>query len=106
MSYEIETGVCLPEKRNRYPFSKMQPGDSFPIVGETPEATADEAKKVRNAAYQYARKANESAEKKTGVKGTLRFSLRKVDAGFRLWRVDGTDDAPATECDMEPGDAE
>lgn len=109
MSYQIDSGVSLPEKRNRYPFAQMQPGDSFAIVAESPEMTAEEAKKVRNAAYQYARKANEAAEKKTGTKGTLRFSLRKVDGGFRLWRVDGVEDMPAgaeAEAEAGEGDAE
>lgn len=88
MSYTIDNSAPLPARRNRYPFAEMQPGQSFPIP------TQEEAKKVRNAAYQYARKSNEKTLKDTGVAGTLKFSLRKLEDGsFRLWRVDGTDGA-------------
>lgn len=50
--FEIRTDVPMPGARNRYPFETMPAGASFEIEGE------DEARKVRNAAYQYAKKVN------------------------------------------------
>lgn len=92
MTYSIDNAVTMPAKRNRYPFGDMAPGDSFEVgAGAADAATVEaEAKKVRNAAYQFARKANERTLAATGAAGTLKFSLRKVDTGgYRLWRVDG-----------------
>lgn len=84
MSYQIDSSTPVPARRNRYPFGEMQPGQSFAIADQA------ESRKVRNAAYQYARKANQATLKATGTAGTLKFSLRKVEDGtFRLWRVDG-----------------
>ncbi len=105
MSFTIETDVPMPGRRNRYPFDTMTTGQSFEIVGE------DEARKVRNAAYQYAKKANTDAaagqaaalaagESDPGCSET-KFALRKtgeVEDGsdaegkpvvvklYRLWR--------------------
>ena len=58
MSFEIQNDVPMPGRRNRYPFATMASGQSFEIVGE------DEARKVRNAAYQFAKKSNTDSEKK------------------------------------------
>jgi hypothetical protein len=106
MSFQIENDVAMPGRRNRYPFDTMLSGQSFQIEGE------DEARKVRNAAYQYAKKVNEGQAKAhaehTAAGGTdqapaeVKFALRKVnevDTGahdsegkaitvkvYRLWR--------------------
>ncbi len=100
MSFKIENDVAMPGRRNRYPFDTMASGQSFEIVGE------EESRKVRNAAYQYAKKVNTASEKlvaegKEGL-AEVKFSLRKtaeedtgtVDAEqkpikvktYRLWR--------------------
>ena len=55
MSFQIKTDVPLPGARNSYPFEDMAPGPCFEIVGD------NEARKVRNAAYQYAKKMNLAA---------------------------------------------
>ena len=96
MSFTIEADVPMPGRRNRYPFDSMATGQSFSIVGE------DEARKVRNAAYQYAKKVNTAAGLEKGTEGEVKFALRKtdeVDTGekdaegkaitvksYRLWR--------------------
>lgn len=89
MSYQIQTGVEMPSKRNRYPFDKMSPGDSFEIHG------TEESRKVRNAAYQYAKKVNTEHKLEKGAEGFVAFALRKVDElgegdaavkVYRLWR--------------------
>lgn len=73
MSFQIENEVPMPGRRNRYPFEAMQPGQSFSIVGE------EEARKVRNAAYQYAKKVNTAAGLEKGAEGEVKFALRKTD---------------------------
>ena len=73
MSFQLESDVAMPGRRNRYPFEQMQPGQSFAIVGE------EEARKVRNAAYQYAKKVNTAAGLAKGAEGEVKFALRKVD---------------------------
>jgi translation elongation factor EF-4 len=89
MSYVLETGVEMPSKRNRYPFDQMSSGDSFEIHG------TEESRKVRNAAYQYARKVNTEKKLEKGQDGWVAFALRKVDElgegetavkVYRLWR--------------------
>ncbi len=103
MSFQLQSDVPMPSRRNRYPFATMISGQSFEIQGE------EEARKVRNAAYQYAKKANTDTVKAV-TEGKLaadeavevKFALRKtdeVDSGtvdaegkpvtvkiFRLWR--------------------
>lgn len=76
MSFTIEQDVPMPGRRNRYPFDTMQSKQSFEIVGE------DEARKVRNAAYQYAKKVN-TASAEAIAKGEeglpeVKFALRKT----------------------------
>lgn len=73
MSFQIDNEVPMPGRRNRYPFDTMQAGQSFSITGE------EEARKVRNAAYQYAKKVNTAAGLAKGVEGEVKFALRKVD---------------------------
>jgi len=80
----------MPGHRNRYPFETMQVNQSFQILGD------EDARKVRNAAYQYAKKVNTKQGTPKGHPGAVEFALRKVaehgegDAKvveYRLWRV-------------------
>ncbi len=89
MSFTIDNDVAMPGRRNRYPFDQMQSGQSFEIVG------AQESRKVRNAAYQYAKKVNTQTGATKGQDGYVAFALRKTgESGegegavkcFRLWR--------------------
>jgi hypothetical protein len=89
MSFTIESDVAMPGRRNRYPFDAMTAGQSFEIIGQ------DESRKVRNAAYQYAKKVNTASGATKGQPGYVAFALRKtgeVGEGesavktFRLWR--------------------
>lgn len=85
MSFQIDNNVDMPSRRNRYPFDAMQPGQSFEIVGTA------ESRKVRNAAYQYAKKVNTQLGLSKGQEGYVTFALRKTgETGelkvFRLWR--------------------
>lgn len=77
MSFKIENDVAMPGRRNRYPFDTMLSGQSFEIVGE------EESRKVRNAAYQYAKKVNthsaEAVAKGEAGLPEVKFSLRKTD---------------------------
>lgn len=73
MSFQIESDVEMPSRRNRYPFELMKPGQSFEIVG------AEESRKVRNAAYQYAKKVNTAKNLEKGQDGYVAFALRKTD---------------------------
>lgn len=89
MSFQIEDNVDMPSRRNRYPFDAMLPGQSFEITGEA------DSRKVRNAAYQYAKKVNSEKGLKKGDAGHVSFALRKTaETGegehavkvYRLWR--------------------
>lgn len=98
MSFTIEQDVPMPGRRNRYPFDTMASGQSFSIEGE------EESRKVRNAAYQYAKKVNTANAEAiaAGTSAEVKFALRKtdeVDTGaqdaegkpvtvklYRLWR--------------------
>jgi len=73
MSFQIDDSVPMPGRRNRYPFETMKPGQSFLIESEI------EARKVRNAAYQYAKKVNTASGHAKGSEGEVKFALRKVD---------------------------
>jgi hypothetical protein len=86
--FTIETDVEMPSRRNRYPFDSMTSGQSFEIVG------TEESRKVRNAAYQYAKKENTAKGLKKGDAGHVGFALRKTDTHgegeeavnvYRLW---------------------
>jgi hypothetical protein len=70
--FEVEKGVPLPEVRQSgsvYPFRLMEIGDSFVVTDE------DVVKNARAAAYVYS--------KRSGHK----FACRRVDKGWRFWRV-------------------
>lgn len=67
----IESTVPLPDDRPRlkYPFDDMQVGDSFLITD------AGMVKNARSAAWMYSKRHR------------MKFSCRKVDGGWRVWRT-------------------
>jgi len=70
---KIESNIPLPggaDPRERYPFPDMAVGDSFLILDK------DWIKNLRSAAYMYSRR-------HPGV----RFTCRRYEQGWRLWRV-------------------
>ena len=69
--YKVDTDVKYPRMRTKYPFEDMHEGDSI-LFDERPEAD-----KARVAALRFVR-AHELDWK---------FSLRRVDDGWRLWRI-------------------
>ena len=72
---KVETGIPMPETTDRvakYPWSKMAPGDSF-LVSCKPGDNKSGA--VRSAANVY------------GTRHQMKFSIRKVDGGVRVWRI-------------------
>jgi hypothetical protein len=88
-TFKLDQDVPMPSRRNRYPFDQMATGQSFEIVG------TEESRKVRNAAYQFAKKVNTASGVTKGQPGYVAFALRKtgvVGEGetalsvFRLWR--------------------
>lgn len=68
---QIDRNVEIPEGRTRYPFSEMEAGDSIFFVNERKAASA------RIAAVRYAGRYHP----------TWVFTLRRVEGGWRLWRV-------------------
>lgn len=71
--YEIEKGIPVAEIQlvdPRYPFEKMEVGDSFFVKHEGKSRNA-----VSAAVYYY--------EQKLGRD----FAQRKVEGGFRIWRI-------------------
>lgn len=80
--YQIETNIPLPSAKSGgstasvYPLSNMYVGDSFLVPMEP--VTAEARRRVTAAASGYA-----ARNKDAGVK----FSIRTVDGGLRVWRV-------------------
>jgi hypothetical protein len=73
---EVENGVEMPAARKgpsgreeKYGFSRLQPGQSVFIADES------EAINARRAASAY------------GKRHGMKMTSRKVDGGFRIWRV-------------------
>jgi len=67
---KIEKNIPLLSRRCKYPFPKMDVGDSIFIDGKTTrEATA------RRAASLY------------GSRNKKKFACRKVEGGVRIWRI-------------------
>ena len=68
--FKIEHGIPIPDAhaRVRYPFGKLEPGDSVLIAGKKGEQV---------------RPATEYWRKKNGWK----FRVRTVEGGARVWRV-------------------
>lgn len=67
----IETDVRFPLNRMSYPFGDMEPGDSFLIPDQR------RANSARVASIRFIRKYQPDWE----------FKMRRVDGGWRLWRV-------------------
>jgi hypothetical protein len=72
--FKVTYNIPMPQKRALYPFDSMRIGGSFEVLGEP------EARKARNAAYQYSKKHSAA------------FALRKISDGkktpiYRLWRT-------------------
>ena len=69
--YEIENDVKIPElttsRKSKYPFSQMEVGQSFKVVGKNPASAVSQRNK-RN------------PEKK--------FIVRREGDDFRVWRVE------------------
>ena len=74
MSIEVENAVPIPPSRRlptKYPFAKMQIGDSFLVKGTENECVA-----ARNAAWNYA------------SRHKVRFTSRIINGmGIRIWRT-------------------
>jgi len=72
--FKIDKGVEIPDhgkcKKSKYPFGKLEVGDSF-LVGK------DDVNSASSCAYNYA------AKSKKGVK----ITRRKVAGGTRFWRT-------------------
>jgi hypothetical protein len=76
MMYEIERDRPIPDAKHapraaKYPFRKMEVGDSFAI------ATAGEAAKVAAAGWQCFRRNRH-----------LKFTVRKDGDSYRCWRIE------------------
>ena len=67
----IDQGIALPINRSKYPFGEMEAGDSI-LFG-----VRKQAESCRVAALRFTR-----VHQPEWV-----FSLRKVDGGWRLWRI-------------------
>lgn len=68
---QIDQGIALPANRSKYPFGEMETGDSI-LFG-----IRKQAESCRVAALRFTR-----VHQTSWV-----FSLRRVDNGWRLWRV-------------------
>ena len=68
---QIEPGVPLPTDRTKYPFRDMEPGDSILFKDQKQSNSA------RVAALRFVRV----------HQPRWQFRLRRVDNGWRLWRV-------------------
>lgn len=75
--FEIEKNIPIPGYHCKYPFEKMEIGDSFFVK----EASDSYRRKVRNAANMFG--------KKNGCKFKTR-SMKNKDGidGIRIWRVE------------------
>lgn len=68
---QIDQGIALPTNRSKYPFNDMEEGDSILFKQRK------QAESCRVAALRFTR-----VHKPDWV-----FTLRKVDEGWRLWRI-------------------
>lgn len=68
----IESGVAMPRDRAKYPFRDMQPGDSILFTDQK------QGNSARVAAIRFVRV----------HQPRWRFQLRRVDGGWRLWRIE------------------
>jgi hypothetical protein len=68
---KIDTNVMLPQTRSKYPFEDMEVGDSILFKEER------QANSARIAAVRFAERHHPD----------WTYTLRKVEGGWRLWRV-------------------
>lgn len=71
---KIEKNIPLPPKRNKYPFNKMEIGDSIFCAGKNTKLLRAS---VFSASAQWAKRNNK------GVK----FTSAKEGSGIRIWRI-------------------
>ena len=74
MSFQIEKGIEIPNKKQsktKYPFTEMEPGDSFVV-----EVADDKANGRKSSIY--------TAAKHIGMK----VKVAKVEGGLRVWKVE------------------
>lgn len=72
MEYSIETGIEIPDEGARFPFKNLEVGQTFLVPGADKALSAS----VRSSACAFARRHK------------VRFTVRKVDEGVRVWRVE------------------
>ena len=79
MTFQIEFDVPLPvrtapggRRGSKYPFAEMDVGASFLVPGDV------KAQTIRSATAAYAKRAGDDS---------LKFSVRAVSDGVRVWRV-------------------
>ena len=73
MTYEIEKGIPLPEKkpREKYPFRKMEVEDSVFIGGKEPKQAPTMLRSAR----------------KAGMEFVYERSEKNGESGLRFWRI-------------------
>ncbi len=69
--FQIESGIDMPTSRTKYPFRDMGPGDSILFRQER------QAHSARVSAMRFVKVYEPSWQ----------FQLRKVEDGWRLWRI-------------------
>jgi hypothetical protein len=74
MTYEIEKGIPVSpikgkKKPEKYPFSQMEPGDSFLVLADEKNRT-----RLRESIYYEASRSK------------IKIRIRSVESGLRVWR--------------------
>ena len=81
MKYEIEQGVPVPADRSirnsKYPFEKMEVGDSFAVPVPDTERAGDYAAGIRTVAYAWGKKRS----------GKFKVRIEGNHTSIRVWRV-------------------
>lgn len=72
--YEIEKGIPLPGLNTKYPFEKMEVGDSFFIENPIKDNRGNPLSLSGQANQRYG--------------GKKRFAQRKEGSGIRIWRIE------------------
>jgi hypothetical protein len=83
--YKIESGVALPDVARhstrkgstKYPFAEMNVGQSFLIPATSEDEVVKVESRLRGATLRYAKQQG----------GTVKFTVRAVNDGIRVWRV-------------------
>ena len=77
---QIEKNIPMPEGRAtgmRYPYADMEVGDSFYVETNGTNELAT-ARRLRGSSHAFVNRKGGEGQK---------FSVRKMDNGFRVWRV-------------------